>query len=256
MNLGDLLSELRQNILHDRSNLTSGDSDLLWSDATLVRYINEAHRRFARRSFCIRDNSNEDVTVVTLVEGQTEYALHPSVMAVMSARLTGDVTDMIRAGHTAFEVRRTPDHILWDPAAVILLPPGKPIAFSTDEAIALDDFDSASLVTLRVYPAPSAEYNGVKIRLRVVREPINDFNVNALHMVPEIPAAHHLEMLDWAAYLALRIVDRDGGDPARAKEFASSFESHVQAARSAALRKLFAPQQWGFGRTGWSWYNG
>ena len=58
MNLGELLQELRCNVLHDRSDQVAGGSDYLWSDETLVRYIDEAHRRFARRSWIIRDNTS------------------------------------------------------------------------------------------------------------------------------------------------------------------------------------------------------
>ena len=60
-------------------------------------------------------------------------------------------------------------------------------------------------------------------------------------------------MLDWAAYLALRIVDVDAGMPSRANEFRASFEDHVKNARNSAMRKLFAPLQWGFGRNGFTW---
>jgi hypothetical protein len=60
-------------------------------------------------------------------------------------------------------------------------------------------------------------------------------------------------MLDWAAYLALRIVDHDLGDPARAQEFKASFEDAAHKARLLALRKMFTPLQHGFGRGGWSW---
>jgi hypothetical protein len=52
MELSDLLDELRNNILYDRSDSVSGDPDQLWSDATLVRYINEAQRRFAKSWSC------------------------------------------------------------------------------------------------------------------------------------------------------------------------------------------------------------
>jgi hypothetical protein len=253
MNLGELRDELRQNILHDRSNLTSGDTDVLWSDATLVRYINEAQRRFARRSLCIRDGSTAEVTEVTLATGVGEYALHPSILAIVSCRHEDDNADMVRVGHSALDTYRMPDPVFWDPSTVTTLPDGKPLAYTSDERLGEDDKQSTSVPILRVYPKPSAAYNNEKLKLRVVRLPIRKFTTSNTNMVPEIPEDHHLEMLDWAAYLALRIVDRDAGDSTRAKEFASSFEGHVMVARQAALRKMFAPQQWGFGRNGWSW---
>lgn len=253
MRLSDLLTELRENILHDRSDRVAGSPDYLWSDATLVRYINEAQRRFARKALVIRDNTTPDITQVTLQTGVSEYTLHPSVLAVISAKVSTDQADLARAGHSAFNTYRQPDPYFFDTSALTTLPPGKPLAYSTDETLGLDDYDSVSAVVLRVYPTPSAEFNGTVIKLRVVRLPTCDLTTNNLNAVPEIPQDHHLEMLDWAAYLALRIVDIDGGAPARAAEFRASFEAHVKEARDAAMRKLFAPAQWGFGRNGFSW---
>lgn len=254
MTLAELLQELRENILHDRSNRVAGDSDLLWSDATLVRYINEAHRRFARQGLVIRDGSTPEVTEVTLVAGQKLYTLHPSVLAVVSAKIDDDEeADLARAGHAAFNTYRTPDAYFFDPSQLSSLPAGKPVAFSTDEQLSFDDNDAMSVVTMRVYPTPSATYAGDKIKLRVVRGPLENFSTDCMNVTPEIPEDHHLEMLDWAAYLALRIVDVDGNFAGMADMFRASFEQHVVEARKAAMRKMFTPMQWGFGRNGFSW---
>jgi hypothetical protein len=253
MNLGDLLTELRENILHDRSDRVAGSPDYLWSDATLIRYINQAQRRFARKGLILRDSTTPDVTQVTLQTGVTEYTLHPSVLAVISARVSTDNADLARAGHSALNTYRQPDPYFFDPSQLSTLPPGKPLAYSTDETLGVDDNDSVSVPVMRVYPEPNSAYNGTVIKLRVVRLPIDDLTTNNLNAVPEIPQDHHLEMLDWAAYLALRIVDIDGGAPNRAAEFRASFEAHVKEARDAAMRKMFVPLQWGFGRNGFSW---
>jgi hypothetical protein len=253
MTLAELLVELRENILHDRSDRIAGEADYLWSDATLVRYINEAHRRFARKGLVIRDATTAEVCEVTLVEDQTEYVLHPSILAVISAKLDGAAADLARAGHSAFDTYRSPDNHYFDVSALSNLTPGAPVAYSTDEYLGPDDYDSVSAPVLRVYPAPSADYAGELVRLRVVRLPLENFSTDRTNMRPEIPEDHHLEMLDWAAYLALRIVDVDGGMATRADEFRKSFEEHVRAARQMSLRRLFAPLTWGFGRNGYSW---
>jgi len=253
MTLGELLTLLRVSILNDRSDRESGSADYLWTDQTLVTFINEAHRRFARRGLMLRDATTDEATKVVLKAGQTVYPLHESVISVMSAKLEDAVADLTRAGHSLFAAFSPPSESWVDPASFHNHQPGPTLAFSTDEAINSIDGDTFEQVSLRVYPAPRAEDAGKVIRLRVVREPIEDFNVRALSAVPEIPRAHHLEMLDWAAYLALRIVDDDAGAPKRAQEFAASFEAHVKEARNLAMRKLFAPTGWGFGRGGFSW---
>lgn len=253
MNLEDLLDELREGILNDRTDRVSGSSDYLWSDTRLVRYINEAQRRFARLSLCLRDNTNADVTQVTLVEGQTEYPLHESVLAVVTAKLDGEAADLKRSGHSVFNAYTRPDTAYWDPSQLVLLPPGKPIAFAMDETVAEGPTGAVEKPVMRVFPAPNADYAGQKILLRVCRLPLNDLSLTNVNAYPEIPEIYHLEMLDWAAHLALRIVDQDAGNKARSDDFAASFAAKAMKARNDLLKKMQTPQQWGFGRNGWGW---
>jgi hypothetical protein len=250
MNLGELLEELRENILHDRSDRVAGESDRLWSDRTLIRYINEAERRLAREALVIRDNSTEEVCIVKTREFVREYPLHPSICAVISARCFGDRADLARGGHSAFDTYHTPDTYFFDPSSLSALPPGKIVAWDTDEGVLPDNEGSMGRAQLRLYPSPDPVH-AQPISLRVVRYPLRP--LRRKHDVPEVPAEHHLDMLDWAAYLALRIVDVDGGSPDRALEFRQSFETHVAEARKVAMRKLFAVSNWGFGRNGFSW---
>ncbi len=253
MQLGDLLEELRENILRDRSSQIDGPSDQLWTDRTLVRYINEAHRRFARMSLTIHDGSSREATYLTLLDSVNTYALHPSVLAVVSAKITGDTADLARAGHAAFSTYSKPDPYFFDPQNLSTMPPGKVLAYSTDEQLSETDGGERSVVTLTTFPIPAAPYLAQPVRLRVVRLPLNDFVLADLTATPEIPEIHHLEMLDWAAYLALRIADHDAGNPQRAAEFRASFEAHAAQAKKDMMRKLFAPAQWGFGRNGFTW---
>jgi hypothetical protein len=250
--LNELLDELRDNILYDRSDSVSGDPDQLWTDATLVRYINEAHRRFAARGLVLRDSTTAEVVNVTLEEGVTEYTLHSSIIAVVSARLDDSTVDLQRFGHAAFGSYTSPAAMYWDPGAVTW-PTGRTLAISTDEQLAEDDDGTISAVVMRVYPEPNADSAGDIIKLRVIRKPLDDLTTNNLAAVPEIPVDYHLAMLDWAAYLALRINDVDAGNVKRSEIFRVSFEQSVKEARNLVLRKIFAPQAWGFGRGGWSW---
>jgi len=251
MNLGDLLYELRINMLHDRSNQIAGNaSDYLWSDRTLIRYINESQRRFARESLCIRDYATPQCCELQTVAWQKEYDLDQSVVAVISAKMDGDRADLARAGHSQFQTYRTPDAYFFNPQELSQVPPGKILAFGTDEGVAQDDQGSYSVVVLRTFPAPTPQWAGC-MKLRVARLPLNDL-CNPLD-VPEVPKDHHLDMLTWAAYLALRIVDHDIGDPERAQEFKAQFEAHIAEIQKEAKRKMFTPNQWGFGRSGFSY---
>lgn len=256
MTLGELLTLLRESVLNDRSDRTAGTSDYLWTDQTLVTYINEAQRRFAVRGLVLRDGRTPEATQVTLVEGVDTYDLHPSVLAVISARMSTQQVDLTRVGHSLLNAYRPPSDTWLDPSQFTGLPDGATLAFTTDEELSFDDEDSLSSVVMRIYPKPAAAQDGQIIQLRVVRKPLERLTVNNPGARPEIPEDHHIEMLDWAAYLALRIVDDDAGAPKRAAEFAQAFESHVQEAKATAMRKLFAPMPWGFGQGGFSWSNG
>lgn len=253
MTLEQLLKLLREGILNDRSDRVAGTSDFLWTDETLVLYINEAQRRFAVKGLVLRDGSTDEVTKVELVQGQTEYPLSDLVIAVISAQLEHEKLDLKRVGHSTLNAYSPPtDH--WTLARTYQgMPPGPTIAYATDGE--LSDFDSSTFTqpVLRVFPEPGPDQAGDIVRLRVVRKPLQQLTPSALSAVPEIPEDHHIEMLDWAAYLALRIVDDDAGAPRRAEEFRQMFEEHVKAARVNAMKKLFAPIGWGFGRGGFTW---
>ncbi len=254
MTLGDLLALLRESILNDRTDRTSGSSDYLWTDKTLCTYINEAQRKFAVDSFILRDGTSA-ATLVTLVAGQTIYNLDKSIISVISAQTVGREAALTRVGHSLFSAYRTPSETWVDPASFTALQPGETLAYSTDEALNAAAGGSFSQITMRIWPAPTAAMvtAGAAIRLRVVRKPLVQLVETNLALVPEIPEDHHIEMLDWAAYLALRIVDDDAGAPKRAADFAASFAVSVTKARNLAMRKLFAPMGWGFGRGGFTW---
>lgn len=255
MNTRDLLALLRESILNDRSDRASGTSDYLWTDQTLISFMNEAQRRFAVRGLVLRDGTTDEVTKITLVAGQSTYALHTAVIGVISARVEPQLADLTRVGHALMGAYRAPSETWTDPASLTALTPGAPTAFATDDAVGLDDNDSLSVISLRIFPTPAAAQDGQVLRLRVVRKPIEQLQTTFPTRVPEIPEDHHIEMLDWAAYLALRIVDDDAGSVKRAAEFAQSFESHVVEARALAMRKMFTPMPWGFGRGGFAWSN-
>ena len=253
MTLGELLKLLREAILNDRTDRVDGSSDYLWTDETLVTYINEAQRRFAVQGLVLRDGSTDEVVNVRLVAGQNVYALHESILGVISAKAVDRDCDLTRVGHAVLAAYRAPTDRWIDPGTFTGLQPGYPVAYATDEFLSDQDNDSLMQATMRVFPTPTAEYDGKLVKLRVVRKPIDRFSVNGLSATPELPEDHHIEMLDYAAYLALRIVDDDAGAPKRAAEFKATFEESVREARALAMRKLFAPMGWGFGRGGFSW---
>lgn len=251
MNLRDLLEELRVGILHDVSDEVDGNSSYLWNDERLTLYINIGQRRYARYGFAIMDGVTPEVTQVALVEGVKDYTLHPSIFSVISARYDTDTADLARAGHAVFNVYRQGEPPFYDPGNMTIQTPGRPLAFSTNECLRPDDDDRLEAMSIQVYPTPSAAEDGKIITLRTFRYPLEPMRVSLDE--PELSDDKSIEALDWAAYLALRVVDHNAGDVSRAHEFRKMFEMHVTNAKNTVMRKLFAPTQWGFGRGGFTW---
>jgi hypothetical protein len=256
MQTGELLAELRHHVLRDISDQVAGASDYLWSDTGLIRYINEGQNRFARQTKCIRDASTPAICQFTTVDSQEFYTLDPHVLSVLSVRMTGDKADMARAGHSDLDTYRQPDTYFFDPSQLSSMPPGKPVAWTTDEGVIQDTGGSYTAVQLRLYPVPLTPYVGIVGNMRVARLPLVPLSISAPDGVPEIPEEHHMDILNWAAYLALRGVDLDvagGGAWDRAKEFRAAFDDAVSDMKKDAQSKMFRPLQWGFGRDGWSY---
>lgn len=271
MNLGKMLRMLREDILHDRSDQVSGASDKLWSDTTLIDYLDEAQRRFARKSVCIRDGSSSFCTIKT-VTGQKEYPLDPSIFGVVSAKFEGNGTwdytqdpavysgtvypdhaDLARAGHFQLDGYTVPDRYFLNPLELSRLNPGKPMAFATDEYTSAGPKGSRGVMNLRLYPIITPQFSGSSVYLRVVRMPTVRFTSENLDVESEVPEEYHMYLLEYAAYLALRIVDHELGDPERAADFEAQFEKHMDEARRENLRKLFQPNVWSFGRNAFSY---
>ena len=257
MNLRGMLKELRQNILHDRSDsIPGGASDQLWSDETLIAYINDAIDRFANETECIRDFVTPEATVVKLVAGQEFYPLHPAVIGVMSARFDTDPRDLARSGHSTLSTYQTPTSEFFDPSTAVNLKPGKPLAFATDEGVTEDEHGHFMCANLRIFPLPTVEYERT-VKMRVVRRPLR--HLHDPDDRPEIPSNWHLAVLDWAGYLAIRQPDLDiaGVDQMlKMREMKSQFDDHCARAKKQLTRKTFAPATWGFGRNGFGGYVG
>lgn len=250
MNLEELLGELRTNILRDDAELASGPSDTLWTDDSLVLYINDAQKRFARRTLSLRDSTTPEVVEVALVSGIATYALNASVLAVVSARFDTDTHDLTRVGRAVLAIVRPEDNVWFDSNNIAAMTPGRPRAFSTDEGLEAD----SKAVMLTVYPTPTDAEDGLLLNLRVARLPLVDFSIDKLNVESEIDEMYQLDMLEWAAFRALRNSDIDGHSSA-AKDHEKRFNDAAQEVLKDIRRKMRAPMRFEFGRGGFAWEN-
>lgn len=249
MTLDELLRELRENVLRDDAELASGPDDRLWSDETLIRYINDAQWRFARKTLSLRDASTPEVVEVPLVAGVSTYDLHDSILAVVSGKYDTDTTDLTRVGRTLLAAAQPVTPELFTPSSEDIYPPGRPVAFATDETTVIDTQGGMSM---RVWPTPSAAEAGKLITLCVARTPLAKFSVDDMTAECEIHDMYVLDMLSWAAYRALLNSDIDG-HAANADRHEARFEKAALEVLRDVRRKLRAPIRWLHGQGGFTW---
>lgn len=250
MTLDEQLQELRRNILRDRSDIIAGDTDSLWSDETLVRYIGDAERRFARQSLILRDSTTPEIVNLILKTGVVTYPLHRSVLAVISAKLTDTEHDIQRSGHALVTSARPAEFLTFDPSSPYTLSPGAPVAYYTDETLV---YARQSIVTLSVYPAPSSVENDKILYLRTIRLPRSRYGMDELELESEIPEDYQLDVLEWAAYRAQRGYDGDAGAPTTSDAHKLAFAEAVARAVKEMKQKMFANTGLHYGGNGFSW---
>lgn len=250
MNLADQLQELRFNILRDTSDIIAGDRDSLWSDDSLLRYIQDAERRFARRTLILRDSTSVEVVQLRLRNGVKTYPVHRSILSVISANYNGQSSDLLRSGHAMVVPAPAPEFMPFNPNAPYTMPPGAPIAYYTDETLV---FDHEGRVTMSIYPVPGPDQDGKIIMMRVARVPVSCYTRDDMERPSEIPLDYQLDVLEWAAYRAQRTFDADAGAPTSADQHKKAFDDAVDAAVMEAKRKMFANMGFLYGRNGFSW---
>lgn len=244
------LNELRTNILRDRSDIIAGDTDSLWTDETLIHYIEDAELKFARETLLLRDSTSPDICTVTLKTGQRLYPLDKCVLAVISARFHHNDTDLIRSGHSLIFQRANNEFGAFDPFRPYRNPPGFPLAYYTDETMV---FATKSRVSLAVFPEPSPTEDGKQLHLRVTRLPRTGYSKSCLDRESEIPHAYWLDVLEWAAYRAQRTFDGDAGAPTSADAHAKAFSDAVQQCLLDKKREMFATTNYRYGQNGFAW---
>lgn len=251
MVIGDLLDELRINILRDRSDLIAGQpDDRLWSDDSLLRYIKDGEHTFARETLCLRDSTTPEYTRIVLRTGVQTYALHSTAIGVLSARYDTDTFDLQRSGHGIVSQAVPPELFTYDPTTAWNTQPGRPIAFYTDETLV---FARSQQSTLSVYPLPSATEEGKILYLRTIRVPATVYSTSTLDIESEIPGAYQFDCLEWAAYRALRHNDADAGATTPSDKHKKAFDEAVVKAKRELKRTVFANMNVRYGQNGFTY---
>jgi hypothetical protein len=90
--------------------------------------------------------------------------------------------------------------------------------------------------------------------LRVSRLPLVPFTNKTISLASELPEDWQLDMLEWAAWRALRNWDLDAEDRKKADQHKTRFDDAVKECRhEVEIRKMHAPPTWSFGQGGFTY---
>ena len=225
MKTSELIQFVAKDLLDDRTELVSGESDELFPDATIARYLAEAEKILCRRAWVLEDSGSvcgSKANRIQLVENKTDYPLDKSVLFVKSARLSDSDIDLLRVGYEdnrprgRFTSAAALDY--WDVNSAYVENAGRPGRFSTDMGNRV----------IRVRQKPDAAAATLKLNLVVVRMPLSPISVTTPDRDPEVAEEFHTAL---GAYAAGRCLAR----PSVEAELRSLGKSYVNDFNTAVL---------------------
>lgn len=202
MTFRELMAHLRCSVLRDTASPT------LWADAELRAFLNEAQDNFARRTFCLIDDSS-DFTSIDVAAGQAQYPLDKRVLFINWLGLAEyDEADALTRWEqlqngTRHRVPRT--HYI-----------DRPALYTAQTATR----------TLTLYPVPDAAYT---LEMQVARLPLAP--LESPDDECEIPEDYSLALCDYAAWRALKNNSPEGAQMVPATEFRAAYDLVVRDAK-------------------------
>ena len=207
MNLKDLISSFRV-------DADDKVEPYFWTDEDVTRWLNEAVAEAAIRGRLMHESSNADMCCIAVIAGQSVYPIHSAMIEL--------------------------DYVAFMPTGVNH---GNPIYLTSQENLnevmprwrtetGDPRFAIQSDKTLRLAPTPVR--TGV-IALEGYRLPKSD--MADPEDIPEINAAHHRHLVQWALARAFKVPDTEVFDPNRAAIAESEFTKYFGERPDADLRR-------------------
>ena len=187
------------------------DSNLLWSNAELVDYLNEAEREACRRSFLLLESEDTDIIRISVEEDTAVYALNPLILEVLSGTLT--------TAKRVLSVEQPLEYFQSISGSWNTLT-GIPTAIITDYQTG----------KIRLYKIPVEDDT---LMLTAYRLPKTEMTWANRSSSPEIDSSYHMDLIWWILYLAFSKYDSETEDTKMADRyynlFASAFGPRVDA---------------------------
>lgn len=226
MKTSELIKHVAKDLLDDRTDMLSGESDELFSDSLIAKYLTEGQRLLCRHAWVLEDTAASAATRLQLVAGKIEYPLDKSIMFVKSVRLSDSDVDLVRVGYN--DNRTTPgwpgnaQADYWDVNAPLLDTPGRPGAYSLDMGQRV----------LRLRRPPDATSSTLKLHLNVVRMPLKAIVAcGADDAEPEVPEEFHMALAEYAAGRCLAMPTVDASLRSLSKTYLDNFKTAVAEAK-------------------------
>ena len=228
--------------------LVDGDSDFLWDDTLIVRFLNEGMRLLARGAWCIIETGVAPAGQIVLATGVSIYPLHKSILYVWDATPSTQTMplgkgDDIELRDVNLLTNRTDD--AFDALEIGMEAAlaggntslsGAPLAFAPD----------AGFRKMRVFPPPTATQNGLVVNLKVARLPITWLTLDNISAEPETPDDYTLSLCDYAAGRCLLQPNVDSQQKTTGRELVTAFNDMVKDARRDRQRMFMTPSRWNF----------
>lgn len=247
MNLAELLEYCAKDFLDDRQVLVDGDNDDLWSDAYLVRVLNEAQRILCRRSWVIIETGVAPAGQVVLATGKVVYPLHKSVLRVFDAVPSTQTALLGRTGDAYLRDTSVGAHYPYD--AFSAWEVGEYAAragTTTDSGAPTAIASDAGTRAIRIYPPPAAAQNGVVVSLKIARLPITYLTTDDMEASPEVPEDYHMAIAEFAAGKALTLPNVDADQKVEGRRLLEAFAVVVKEARQERQRAEMHANRWAF----------
>lgn len=187
-----------------------------WSDEEVTMFLNSAQKRAAIRGRLIYEAADTDMCVINVVAGQSIYSIHPLVyeLAYIGLHGAGQEPEQLRI-KSPEEMNRLAPH--WRERK------GKP-----EFAVQADKW-------LRLAPTPDKDYT---IKLEAYRLPETLLLADKETDSPEINAAHHEHLIQWALHCAYSIPDTEVFDQARAAIAEEKFDRYFGLPTDSDMRRI------------------
>lgn len=186
-----------------RADLVDNDTPPLWSDADIVRYLNDAVQEANERAFLTEDRATPAVCSITLTAGVSTYNLHPSVIRIKRISYLGRPLD-----ETSVEAMDC-ESSNWESRS------GEPRRYIFEQASGVNP------AKVRLWPTPTSAGT---LALTVNRGALKKLTADIETAKPELPERFHERLKDWVYRCAYLKQDADGFDKSKAIEFEASFE--------------------------------